>query len=270
MNKLAIIVSAFLMTILSSCKKTNEVIIETPMGVMRARLYDDTPQHRDNFLKLVENGAYDSLLFHRVIEDNIIQGGDPESRTAGLNEPLGGHSIGEPIDAEILFPKHYHKRGAIVAARQSDKVNPERKSSGSQFYIVVGPRHRTEEQMDNQELEHDNRNRSRIYTEILHFYEDSLQMLQNEGRSDELSAMQFRILDRVEEILNDRGHFKYPDEVRADYINKGGLIELDGEYTVFGEIIDGFDVLDSIANVHVGLPRMRPLENVWMVIKPAN
>lgn len=118
--------------------KRQRVKLETNMGDIVIALYDETPRHRDNFVKLVKEGFYDSLLFHRVIEDFMIQGGDPDSRHALPGAPLGEGGPGYDLPAEICFPQLFHKRGAVAAAREGDDVNPERKSSGSQFYIVWG------------------------------------------------------------------------------------------------------------------------------------
>ena len=116
----------------------NLVLIETPYGTIKVRLYDETPQHRDNFIKLVESQFYDSLLFHRVIKDFMIQGGDPESKNAPANAQLGAGGPGYQVPAEIVYPQLFHKRGALSAARTGDQVNPMKASSGSQFYIVWG------------------------------------------------------------------------------------------------------------------------------------
>lgn len=114
------------------------VRLETTMGDIVVALYNDTPLHRDNFLKLVRSGYYDGLLFHRVIRDFMIQGGDPDSRDAAAGKQLGEGGPGYTIPAEINYPTHYHKRGALAAAREGDDVNPEMRSAGSQFYIVWG------------------------------------------------------------------------------------------------------------------------------------
>jgi len=119
----------------------HEVLFETSMGNIRVVLYNETPLHRDNFLKLVNSGFYDGILFHRVIDRFMIQAGDPTSKTARAGELLGENSEGERIPAEIVYPKLFHKRGALAAARQSDEENPARESSGSQFYIVYGKRY---------------------------------------------------------------------------------------------------------------------------------
>ena len=114
------------------------VVLTTTLGDITIRLYGDTPKHRDNFLKLVREGYYDGVLFHRVIDKFMIQTGDPDSKNAPAGKMLGMGDPGYTIDAEIMYPKHFHRRGALAAARTGDEVNPERKSSGSQFYIVTG------------------------------------------------------------------------------------------------------------------------------------
>ena len=267
---LAVAIAAVLAT--CGCANNEEVKdyrveIATPFGTMKARLYDDTPLHRDNFMNLVRSGAYDSLLFHRVIRSFMIQGGDPDSRHARKNAELGNNSIGPDIPAEIVYPAHFHKRGALAAARQSDSVNPERKSSGSQFYIVQGRQHR-EQELSECETIHNNKIRSRIYKEIMKFYADSLQMLQDAGDAEALSEMQFRIVERVEQIGIERGEIvSMPENVRDVYREFGGTQHLDMEYTVFGEVYEGLEVIDSIASVAVTPPRMRPGMDIWMVIR---
>lgn len=254
---------------LTSCesKQNLKVAIETPYGTMKAVLYDDTPLHRDNFIKLVREGAYDSLLFHRVIRGFMIQGGDPESAGAPMSKRLGEGSIGDLIPAEIRYPEHYHKRGALAAARTSDATNPERKSSGSQFYIVQGTV-QTESGLSEVETIHNNKVRVKVYNDIMKFYADSLQELQNAGKAQELSDMQLRIIEKVEEVAKAKNEFMtYPREIRDVYETQGGTPHLDTEYTVFGEVYDGLSVIDSIASVAVMPPAMRPGKNIWMVIR---
>lgn len=272
MMRVAAIAAALTLAVasLTSCQSKNahlKVAIETPYGTMKAVLYDDTPLHRDNFIKLVREGAYDSLLFHRVIRGFMIQGGDPESAGTPKDKELGESSIGAPIPAEIVYPAHYHKRGALAAAREPDSVNPERKSSGSQFYIVQGEL-QTDKGLSETETIHNNKVRVRLYNEIMKFYADSLQMLQNAGKAQELSEMQVRMIEKVEEVGQARGLFMtYPQEIRDVYETQGGTPHLDTEYTVFGEVYDGLNVIDSIASVAVMPPKMRPGVNVWMVIR---
>lgn len=133
----------FLFVTFGSClliaqERRAEVTFKTNAGTIVVALYNETPKHRDNFIRNVDNKVYDGLLFHRVIKDFMIQGGDPKSRNAAPGVHLGDGEVGEPIDAEFCFPKLFHKRGALAAAREGDDTNPERKSSSSQFYIVWG------------------------------------------------------------------------------------------------------------------------------------
>lgn len=210
--------------------ETNYYAIETPRGRMVVRLYDETPQHRDNFKRLVAEQAYDSTLFHRVISGFMIQGGDPNSRDDDpMNDGNGGP--GYTIPAEIR-PGLFHKRGALSAARQGDQVNPERASSGSQFYIVQGT----------------------IFP------------------ADYLTQMEAGLRQQIPDPS-----FAFSEDARRTYTTVGGAPNLDGMYTVFGELVEGFDVLDDITRIatpnrigqRVPPPVAdRPLVDVWMVIRP--
>lgn len=191
-----------------------EVIISTSKGDIVIKLYNETPIHRDNFLHLAETGALDSTLFHRVIKDFMIQGGDPSSRGAAPDVFLGEDQVGEDLPAEFNYPKLFHKRGAIAAARESDDVNPERKSSGSQFYIVWG------------------------------------KVFENDS-----------VLDARYEQTKRMGTAPIADEVRETYCTLGGTPHLDGIYTVFGEVVSGLEVVDSIQNVATNQDD-RPMEDV--------
>lgn len=193
--------------------KTCQVVVETKFGNMVFELSDLTPKHRDNFIELTEKAFFDDLLFHRVIKSFMIQGGDPESRNASPTKNLGGGGPGYQIPAEFN-EELIHVKGALAAARMGDQVNPEKKSSGSQFYIVQGG-----EVNDN-------------------------------------------TLDRIES----RTGLIYTDEQRSSYLEMGGTPFLDGQYTVFGKMISGFDVLDKIADTETN-PGDRPKEDVIMKIK---
>jgi peptidyl-prolyl cis-trans isomerase B (cyclophilin B) len=190
------------------------VEIETEFGNMLVWLYDSTPQHRDNFLKLAGEGYFDSLLFHRVIKGFMVQGGDPNSRNAPKGQPLGMGGPSYTIPAEFVDTL-VHVKGALAAARTGDQVNPEKRSSGSQFYIVHG---------------------------------------------QPLTGPQ---LDQIEA----RKGFRYSTEQRQLYLEKGGTPFLDRDYTVFGMVIQGLDVIDKIANAPKD-QRDRPLEDVRMKIRP--
>lgn len=266
MRTLLIVLTCFVVFV--SCGKQNDNMVEisTPYGTMRAVLYDDTPIHKKNFLRLVEAGEYDSLLFHRVIRGFMIQGGDPNSRHADRNTKLGVSEIGEPIPSEIVYPKYFHKRGALVAARKPDSVNPEKMSSGSQFYIVQGAVYDSVA-LDNVELEFNNVMRRDIFYEVQPYYQDSLIYYQEQGMAIELSELQLRIMAKVQELAEQKGLFKFTPEVREVYQTVGGTPQLDGKYTVFGEVVDGFEVLDSIAETMTERPSDRPIEDIWMTIK---
>lgn len=168
-----------------------QILIKTSMGDITIALYDETPLHKENFIKLVNQRYYDGVLFHRIIKNFMVQTGDPNSKTAKPGDPLGNGGPGYTIPAEI-HPKYYHKRGALAAARMGDNVNPKRESSGSQFYIVDGnifPR-----------------------TDLARF-----------------------------------SNYKYTDTQKEVYETIGGAPHLDGQYTVFGEVISGMEVVDLIA-----------------------
>jgi peptidyl-prolyl cis-trans isomerase B (cyclophilin B) len=191
--QLSLLVVAMAFQFLGCGDNKEVVVIETRLGNMELELYDSTPKHKENFIKLVEEGFYDSLLFHRVIPGFMIQGGDPDSKNADPGQRLGVGGPGYTIDAEIGAA---HLRGALSAARRGGPANPEKKSSGSQFYIVTG---------------------------------------------SPVTAAQ---LDNIER----RKGLTYTEEERAAYLEEGGTPQLDGDYTVYGRLISGFEVAEKIAN----------------------
>ncbi len=194
------------------CKHDQPIIlIETNMGNIEIKLYDKTVYHKNNFLKLVKEHYYDSVLFHRVIPNFVIQAGDPESKHAKPGQLLGNGGPGYTIPAEIC-PEYFHKRGAVAAARTPDQINPTRRSSGSQFYIVVGKKY------TNQELN----------------------------------------------ILEQRLHTKFTPQQRKAYTTIGGTPFLDGQYTVFGEVIKGMDVVEKISKVKTD-KNDRPVKDVRII-----
>ena len=198
-----------------STRKEYMVRMHTSEGVVEMKLYDETPAHRDNFVKLVKEHRYDSLLFHRVIKDFMIQGGDPDSKKAPRGRLLGDGDLGYSVPAEFMPELHFHKRGALAAAREGDDVNPKKASSASQFYIVWG----------------------------VVFTEQQLETLR-----DKLSKR------RGKEVV-------FTPEQEQAYTTVGGTPHLDGEYTVFGEVVKGLDVVDKIQNKRCDR-NDRPLENV--------
>ncbi|MBP5342212.1 MAG: peptidylprolyl isomerase [Bacteroidales bacterium] len=191
-------------------KVDRPVMVEmtTSMGKMVFVLYNDTPLHRDNFLKLVKEHTYDSLLFHRVIKNFMIQAGDPNSRNAKPNQMLGDGTLGYTVPAEFR-PNHIHKKGALCAARQGDNINPRKESSASQFYVVQG----------------------QVWD------------------------------DKTLNMMEQRFGKKFTAEQRKIYTTVGGTPHLDGDYTVFGELVEGMEVVDKIAAVETGAAD-RPVKDV--------
>lgn len=218
------------------------VDIRTSLGDIKVRLYDDTPQHRDNFLKLVKDGFYDGIIFHRVISGFMVQAGDPESRDVRPGQRLGAGDPGYTVPAEIDYPRHYHKRGALAAARTADQVNPERRSSGSQFYIVTG-RPVSEGQVDQMGARATDAARQAYFRKLCAERHDRIEALQKSGDRDSLENLRQELIaltmDNVPET-------KIPDEMKNDYLTLGGAPSLDGQYTVFGEVIEGMDVVAKI------------------------
>ncbi len=221
-----------------------KVELKTTMGDIVVELYNETPQHRDNFIKLVEAGYYDGVLFHRVIKDFMIQTGDGNSKTAGPEVPLGDGDPGYTIEAEFVYPKYFHKRGALAAARTADQVNPERRSSGSQFYIVTGKIYSSDElNMMSQRLE--NMQKQDIFRRLVAENGDKIKELQQNQDNDGLQALQNELIQKTEAEAAEKP-FKMTDEQINAYTSVGGTPHLDGQYTVFGEVIKGMDVVDKI------------------------
>lgn len=241
-----------------------KVTIKTNHGNVIIKLYNETPQHRDNFLKLVKEDFYDSLLFHRVIKDFMIQAGDPKSRNSKPGARLGSGGPGYKVPAEIV-PMYFHKKGALSAARQSNRVNPEKQSSGSQFYIVQG-KPLTDQELDMMENQIDTKRNSVGIKAYLadpshQAMRDTVTYYQQQRNGKALDSIANVILDslRIQEKL--QPEFKYTSEQRNVYKMIGGTPFLDTEYTVFGEVIKGLDIIDQIANVPTQAGD-RPIEDV--------
>lgn len=209
---LLVLSSLFIFVISIPVNSQTMVTLETSFGTMKILLYDETPKHKANFIGLVQQGYYDGILFHRVIQNFMIQTGDPDSKTAKPGQALGTGGPGYTIPAE--FNRNYfHKKGALAAARQGDDINPARSSSGSQFYIVQG----------------------QLYTE------SQLYSLTSKGVHGAFTAAQLRA-----------------------YTSVGGVPHLDDQYTVFGEVIEGLEIIDKIASVQTD-ERNRPLNDVKII-----
>jgi cyclophilin family peptidyl-prolyl cis-trans isomerase len=229
--------------------KMTKVKLETTLGDIVVELYNETPQHRDNFIKLVKEGYYNGVLFHRVIKDFMIQTGDGNSKNAGPETTLGDGDPGYTIEAEFVYPKYFHKRGALAAARTPDQMNPERRSSGSQFYIVTGKIFSSEvlKQMIQNKAK-----RVKEETVVRLVTENSAKIKQLQENQDNagMMALQNEILQQAQAKADSLT--KLTDEQMDAYTSIGGTPHLDGEYTVFGEVVSGMDVVDKIQNTTTG------------------
>lgn len=221
-----------------------KVAISTTAGDITVLLYGDTPLHRDNFVKLVKQGYYNGTLFHRVINEFMVQAGDPNSRDAQPGQQLGAGGPGYTIEAEINYPKHFHKRGALSAARQGDQVNPERRSSGSQFYIVTGKAY-TEQQLGMMESQLQDMQKQGIFRQLVNENRQKITTMQQQRDSIGLQKLQEELIAITEQRAAD-SPAKLTDEQRKAYTTVGGTPHLDNQYTVFGEVISGMDVVEKI------------------------
>lgn len=220
------------------------VLITTSLGDIEIRLYGDTPKHQANFLKLVRDGYYDGTLFHRVINEFMVQAGDPDSKNAPAGKQLGSGGPGYQIDAEFVYPKHFHKYGALSAARTGDQVNPERKSSGSQFYIVTGKAYSAAE-LAQMEAQMGQGEMQRVFYQIVNERQKEINDLRAKGDQAGLQKMQEEIIAIAEQRTKDSAP-KFTDEQREAYTTVGGTPFLDNQYTVFGEVVKGMDVVKKI------------------------
>lgn len=237
----------------------SKVKITTSLGDIVVRLYDDTPLHRDNFIKLSTEGYYDGCLMHRVIRDFMIQGGDPESKKAEPGAQYGTGGPGYTIEAEII-PSLIHKRGALAAARQGDEVNPERRSSGSQFYIVWGQVY-NQGQLGQLAKQMDMQVQQGIFNRLVSEHRDQIMQLRRDRNRDGLMALQSELEAKVREEFQSMPNKGLSDAQKEAYTTVGGTPHLDGQYTVFGEVEEGLDVVEKIQSVKT-LRGDRPCEDV--------
>ena len=242
------------------------VLIKTDLGDIKVKLYNETPLHRDNFIKLVKSGFYNDLLFHRVINNFMIQGGDPDSKNYEPGVLLGEGSNGGAIDAEFVFPEYFHKKGVLAAARESDDVNPDKKSSDCQFYLVTGKVF-CENQLE--EIER-NRNNTFINSIVNDLYSQNKEKSEEVENTQDMNILQSYIDSLQKEAIKiystDYKPFKFTDEQKEVYNTIGGTPWLDDNYTIFGEIIEGLDVIDKIQNVSTD-KNNRPVDDIKMKMK---
>lgn len=239
-----------------------KVRIKTSEGDILVRLYDETPIHRDNFIKLAKQGYYDGTLFHRVIKDFMIQGGDPDSRNAPAGKMLGSGGPDYTLPAEFVYPQLFHKRGALSAARLGDEVNPAKESSGSQFYIVWGKTFKPAElkQLERQMAMQQEQD---VFNALAKQHHDEIMDLRRNRDRAGLQAMQEQLLKEAEDICKANPAGFTEEQVQA-YTTVGGTPHLDGQYTVFGEVTDGLDVVEKIQGVKT-LRGDRPCDDVKVI-----
>lgn len=250
MKKIILLITSILFSLcISAQTKYPTIVIETNYGTMKAILYDDTPNHSNHFLKLVKDGYFDGTLFYRVLKHFMIQGGAQDSKNAPAGAQVGSGRTDMDIMPEF-HDHHFHKKGALAAPRRNDDVNPQKKSDGSQFFVVHG-KVLTEGRIDTLQRAVNVPIKNKIIREHYSPYRPQL----NELKTKDASAYN-ALLDSVLSVVDSLyeaapGKFFFRDDMREAYTTIGGARHLDGEYTVFGEVFEGLDVIDKIANLEV-------------------
>ena len=241
-----------------------KVKIQTSLGDIIVRLYDETPRHRDNFVKLAKEGYFDGTLFHRVIKDFMIQGGDPDSKGAPAGKNLGTGGPDYTIPAEFVYPQLFHKRGALSAARTGDEVNPNRESSGSQFYIVWGKTYKPAE-LKQMERQMAMQQEQAVFNRLVGENKAKIMELRRNRDRAALQELQDDLIAQTHAICSEEGAPKFTEEQVKAYTTVGGTPFLDNQYTVFGEVEEGLDVVEQIQNVSTGR-NDRPVDDVVMTV----
>lgn len=239
------------------------VLFQTTAGDFTVKLYNGTPIHRDNFVRLVQEHYYDSLLFHRVIRDFMIQSGDPDSRNAVRLEHLGTGGPDYELPAEISPSRYFHRYGALCAARKVNQVNPELLSSGSQFFIVTGQTYRAY-QLHAIEDELNGEMRRKLFDRLWTQYSDSVFAMELRNDDDSKYNLRKALIARVDSVIAEQGPVKFTDEQMNVYMSLGGTPKLDGDYTVFGQVTDGMKTVDKIQRVMTDA-NDRPLKDIRII-----
>ena len=244
-------------------EKETVLKIETSMGDIKVKLYNETPKHRDNFIKLAKDGTYNGTLFHRVIKDFMVQAGDPESKNAPKGKMLGSGDVGYTVPAEFVYPKYFHKKGALSAARQGDEVNPKKESSGCQFYIVTGKVF-NDSTLLNMEQQKNQNKVTEAFNALAQKHMKEIYKMRKANDQDGLYALQDTLFIQAEAEAAKQPDFHFtPEQIKA-YTTVGGTPHLDGEYTVFGEVVEGMDIVDKIQQVKTDRSD-RPGEDVKII-----
>ncbi|MFC2657725.1 MAG: peptidylprolyl isomerase [Segatella sp.] len=226
---------------------TTRLKIKTTEGDIVIRLYDETPRHRDNFLKLAKNGYFNGTLFHRVIKDFMIQGGDPDSKNAPKGKILGTGGPDYTIPAEFVYPRYFHKRGALSAARTGDEVNPDRESSGSQFYIVWGKIYKPAE-LKQMERQMAMQQEQEVFNLLAKEHREEIMEFRRNRDQAGLQTLQEQLIEETKKICRQKGKPTFTTEQTEAYTTVGGTPFLDNQYTVFGEVEEGINVVERIQN----------------------
>ena len=266
MKKYTVLLLLAILSFSESCaKKSNETLVrfETPFGNITLKLYPETIKHKENFLKLVNSGFYNGVLFHRVIANFMIQAGDPDSKTAKSDVFLGSGDVGYTIPAEFIYPKYYHKHGALAAAREGDQVNPQKASSGCQFYIVQGKTF-TDTPLDSIERVKEQKLEVKLFQEILEKKQDEVKKYRMEKSQPKLDVLRDSILAVVHVEMKKHPTYKFTAQQRTDYKTIGGTPHLDGNYTVFGEVVEGLEIVERISKTKTGM-HDRPIEDIKVI-----
>jgi peptidylprolyl isomerase len=244
------------------------ILIETSFGIMKLKLYEETPLHKANFIKLAQSGFFDSLTFHRVINNFMIQGGDPLSKNAKPGDSLGHGDIGYTVPAEFNS-RLIHKKGVLAAARESDDINPRFESSASQFYIVMGKKRTPEELKKYEErinkTDYTNCARAFMKTPEGKELKQTYNRLKTENKTDSAEIINKHIEAKINAEHLKTGVYKFNEHQVNTYTTVGGTPHLDGTYTAFGEVTEGLEIIDKIASVKTD-KRDRPLEDIRMKI----
>lgn len=248
-RKITFLIIFCVLGLVASADNSGRYIVEikTSAGTVVVKLYDDTPIHRDNFLKLARSGFYEGIIFHRVINDFMIQAGDPKSKEASMTAKYGVDDSGYRLPAEIV-KGHYHYRGALAAARQSDALNPMQESSGSQFYIVDGHKF-TDDELKPVVEQLEKKREDGLYYRLRY---------QNPDKSDE------QIEEMVKKEVAAAGPISIPENVANIYKTVGGTPHLDDNYTVFGEVVDGMAIVEKIAATPTD-SNDRPNDDIYII-----
>ena len=243
----------------------SNVLIKTTLGDIQVKLYDKTPLHRDNFLKLVKEEYYNGTLFHRVIKNFMIQAGDPDSKGAPKNKSLGTGGPGYTVPAEIVYPELFHKRGALAAARQGDEINPKRNSSGSQFYIVWGEVYNAGK-LKQLEKSLTVQKENEIFNKLAADNKSKIMDLRRSRDNEGLMALQEELIALTKAQIKEMGGVGLTESQKEAYTTIGGTPHLDDQYTVFGEVVEGLEIVEKIQQIETGAAD-RPQEDIVLTME---